>query len=55
MILINFLWRENEEYMFPLADKTNNEHVPKPFFKVTEKSLYYIKCNNILTNFLFVE
>ena len=31
-----FLWRQNEEAMFwsfhPLADKTNNEHLPKPFF-----------------------
>ena len=24
----------------PLADKTNNEHLPKPFFKVIRKSLY---------------
>ena len=24
----------------PLADKTNNEHLPKPFFKVIQKSLY---------------
>ena len=23
----------------PLADKTNNDHLPKPFFKVTPKSL----------------
>ena len=23
----------------PLADKTNNDHLPKPFFKVTRKSL----------------
>ena len=41
-----FLWRENEESMFwsfhPLADETNNEHLPKPFFKVTRKSLYRI-------------
>ena len=39
-----FLWRENEESMFwsfhPLADETNNEHLPKPFFKVIRKSLY---------------
>ena len=38
-----FLWRENEESMFwsfyPLADKTNNDHLPKPFFKVIRKSL----------------
>ena len=24
----------------PFADKTNNEHLPKPFFKVKRKSLY---------------
>ena len=24
-----------------LADKTNNEHLPKPFFKVIRKSLYF--------------
>ena len=24
----------------PLADKTNNEHLPKPFFKDIRKSLY---------------
>ena len=34
----------NEESMFscfhPLADKTNNEHLLKPFFKVILKSLY---------------
>ena len=39
-----FLWRENEESMFwcfhPLADKTNNEHLPKPFLMVIRKSLY---------------
>ena len=38
-----FLWRENEESMFwsfhPFADKTNNEPLPKPFFKVIRKSL----------------
>ena len=36
----------NEEAMFwsfhPLADKTNNEHLPKPFFKVIRKSLYLV-------------
>ena len=41
--ILEFLWRESEEAMFwsfhPLADKTNNEHLPKPFFKVTRKSL----------------
>ena len=25
----------------PLADKTNNEHLPKPFFKVIRKSLHF--------------
>ena len=39
-----FLWWENEESMFwsfhPLADKTNKEHLPKPFFKVLRKLLY---------------
>ena len=38
-----FLWWENEEAMFwsfyPLVDKTNNEHLPKPFFKVIQKLL----------------
>ena len=33
-----FLWRQNEESVFwsfhPLTDKTNNEHLTKPFFKV---------------------
>ena len=39
-----FLWRKIEESVFwsfhPLADKTNNEHLRKPFFKVIRKSLY---------------
>ena len=39
-----FLWRENEESMFwsfhPLADKTNNEQLSKPFFHVIRKSLH---------------
>ena len=39
-----FLWRENEEFIpwsfHQLADKTNNEHFPKQFFKVIRKSLY---------------
>ena len=43
-ILGCFFWRENEEAMFwpfhPLADKTNNEHLKKQFFKVVRKSLY---------------
>ena len=38
-----FFWRENKEVIFlsfhPLADKTNNEHLPISFFKVTRKSL----------------
>ena len=43
--ILEFLWRENEESMFcsfqPLADKTTNEHLPKPFFKDIRKSLYF--------------
>ena len=39
-----FLWRENKQAMFwtfhPLADKTNNKHLLKPFCKVVRKSLY---------------
>ena len=39
-----FLWWENEESTFwsfhPLADKTNDEHLPKTFSKVMGKSLY---------------
>ena len=42
--MLGFLWRENEESMLcsfhPLADKTNNKHLRKPFFKVIRKSLY---------------
>ena len=42
-----FLWRENKEAMFwsfhPLAHKTYNEHLPKPFFKAIRKSLYVDK------------
>ena len=42
--ILGFFWRENKEAMFwsfhPLADKTNNEHLPRPFFKVIRKSLY---------------
>ena len=41
--ILGFSWRENEESVFwsfhSLADKTNNEHLPKPFFKVIRKSL----------------
>ena len=41
--ILGFSWRENEESMFgsfhPLADKSNNEHLPKPFFKAIRKSL----------------
>ena len=29
----------------PLADKTNNEHLPKPFFKVIRTSLYQTVLN----------
>ena len=47
-ILGFFFWRENEDAMswsfHPLADKTNNEHFPKPFFRVIRKSLY-MYCN----------
>ena len=43
-----FFGGENEESMFwpfhLLADKTNNEHLPKPFFKVKRKSLYRSYC-----------
>ena len=35
--ILGFLWRETEPK--PLADKTNDEHSPKPFFKVIRKSL----------------
>ena len=42
--VLEFSLGENEESMFwcfhPLADKTNNEHLLKPFFKVILKSLY---------------
>ena len=41
---LGVFWRENEDAMFwsfhPMADKTNKEHLPKPFFKVLRKSLY---------------
>ena len=41
--ILGFFWRENEESMCfsfqPLADKTNNEHLPKPCFKDIRKSL----------------
>ena len=33
-----------------MADKTNNENLPKPFFKVIRKSLY---CNVIIESFRF--
>ena len=46
LLHIRIFWQENEESMFwsfhPLADKTNNEHLPKPFFKVIRKLLYSI-------------
>ena len=42
--ILVFFWRENEKAMFwsfhPLADKTNNEQLLKPFFKVMRKSLW---------------
>ena len=41
--ILGFSLAENEEAMLwsfhPLADKTNDEHLPKPFFKVIGKSL----------------
>ena len=43
----------------PLADKTNDEHLPKPFFKVIRKSLYDMwvpwrhKYQNDLTQVIF--
>ena len=44
LLYIRVFSRENEEAMFwsfhPLTDKTNNENLPKPFFKVKRKSLY---------------
>ena len=44
LLHIRVFSRENEEAMFwsfhPLADKTNNENLPKPFFKGKRKSLY---------------
>ena len=52
-----FLWRENEESMFwsfyPLADNTNNEHLPKLFFKVIRKSLKAYLFNMTVSLFLF--
>ena len=43
LLHIRFFWRENEKAMFwsfhPLADKTNNKQLLKPFFKVMRKSL----------------
>ena len=45
-LLQGFPWQKNEESTFwsfhPLADKTNNKHLPKPFFKVIRKSLYTV-------------
>ena len=35
-----FFGGKNEEAMFWCFDKTNNEHLPKQFFKVIGKSLY---------------
>ena len=49
--ILGFFWRENEESMFfsfqPLADKTNNEHLPKPCFKDIRKSLYQCFVNRV--------
>ena len=49
-------WRENKDSMFwsfhPLADRTNNEHSPKPFFKVIRKSHYHF---SLLSEFLTVK
>ena len=48
--ILGFFWRENEESMCfsfqPLADKTNNEHLPKPCFKDIRKSLYRFSIKN---------
>ena len=42
--ILGFSLAANEKAMFwsfhPLADKTNNKPLPKPFFKVIRKSLY---------------
>ena len=42
LLHIRVFWRENEKSVFwsyhPLAGKANNEHLPKPFFKVIRKS-----------------
>ena len=42
--ILGFSLSGNEEFMLwsfhPLADKRNNENLPKPFFKVIWKSLY---------------
>ena len=35
----------------PLADKTNNDHLPKPFFKVTRKSLILQRKKSSYANF----
>ena len=44
--MLGFSLAENEESMFwsfhPLAHETDDEHLPKPFFKVIRKSLYCI-------------
>ena len=48
--ILGFLWRENKDSMFwsfhPLADRTNNEQLPKPFFKVIRKSLYHFSLSS---------
>ena len=38
----------------PLADKTNNEHLPEPFFKDIRKSLYMSTRNHSFFVFRFV-
>ena len=55
--IIGFLWPENEESMFwsfhPLADKTNNEHLPKTCFKVTKTRSS--NSNNKLNNLIWTK
>ena len=54
-----FLWRENEESMFwslhSFADKTNNKHLPKPFFKVLRKSLYKWNSVSLIKQLTFLD
>ena len=48
--ILGFSLAGKRESMFcsfhPLADKTNNKHLPKPFFKDIRKSLYPLKRPN---------